>query len=105
MADREVELPPMMQERLVKVGKFTAEEKDRMKKLDNLDSLLKEFYKGYLDARDLWERLKEFERQGNPFLLRDADIKLKSSFKWKGLPIEFVEAEDGAISVEFRDKK
>ena len=54
MADREVELPPMMQERLVKVGKFTAEEKDRMKKLDNLDSLLKEFYKGYLDARDLW---------------------------------------------------
>ena len=40
MAGREVELPPMMQERLVKVGEFTAEEKDRMKELDNLDSLL-----------------------------------------------------------------
>ncbi len=53
----------------------------------------------------MWERLKEFERQGNQFLLRDAYIKLESSFKWKGLPIEFVEAEDGAISVEFRKEK
>ena len=42
MADREVELPPMMQERLVKVGEFTAEEKDRMKELDNLEKILKE---------------------------------------------------------------
>ena len=31
----------------------------RMKDLDNLDSLLREFYKGYLDAKGLWERLKE----------------------------------------------
>ncbi|MFC2072546.1 hypothetical protein ACFLUU_07600 [Chloroflexota bacterium] len=42
---------------------------------------------------------------GKHFLLRDACIKLKSSFKWKDLPIEFVEADDGAISVEFREKK
>ena len=81
------------------------EEKERLEELDNLDSLLKEFYKGYLDAQGLWERLQEFERQGNQFLLRDAYLKLKSSYRWKGLPIEFVEAEDGAISVEFRDKR
>jgi hypothetical protein len=71
----------------------------------NLNSLLKEFYKGYLDAQGLWKRLKEFERQGKQFLLRDAYIKLRGTFKWKGLPIEFVEADDGAISVEFREKK
>ena len=71
----------------------------------NPDSLLKEFYKGYLHAQGLWKRLKEFERQGKQFLSRDAYIKLKCSFKWKGLPIEFVEADDGAISVEFRERK
>ncbi len=87
MADREKELPPMMQERLVKVGEFTAGEKERIKELDNLGSLLKEFYKGSLDTQGLWERLKEFERRGKQFLLRDAYLKLKSSFKWRGLPI------------------
>ncbi len=71
----------------------------------NLDSLLKEFYKGYLDAQGLWKRLKEFERQGKQFLSRDAYIKLKCSFKWKGLPIEFIEADDGVISLEFRERK
>ncbi len=34
-------------------------EETGMEELDNLDSLLKEFYKGYLDAQGLWERLKE----------------------------------------------
>jgi len=76
MADREIELPPMMQERLVKVGEYTMEEKERMKELDNLDFLLKEFYKDYLDVQGLWEKLKEFERQGKQFLLRDAYLKL-----------------------------
>lgn len=42
-----------------KCDKITAEEKDRMKELDNLDSLPKEFYKDYLDAQGLWEWLKE----------------------------------------------
>ena len=51
--------------RLVKVGEFTAEEKDRMKELDNLDSLLKEFYKDYLDAQGLWKRSEE----GNVWIL------------------------------------
>jgi len=105
MADREVELPPMMQERLVKGGEFTAEEKDRMKEMDNLDSLLKEFYKIDLYARGLWEKLKEFERQRKQSLLQDAYLKLKGSFKWKDLPIKFVEVEDGAIFVGFCKEK
>jgi hypothetical protein len=49
--------------------------------------------------------IPEPDRQGKQFLLRYAYIKLKSAFKWKGLPIEFVEADDGAISVEFRERK
>jgi hypothetical protein len=53
----------------------------------------------------LWERLKGFERHYKQFLQRDAYIKLKSFFKWKGLPIEFVETDDNAISVEFRERK
>jgi len=49
--------------------------------------------------------IPEPERQGKQFLLRYAYIELKSSFKWKGLPIGFVEADDGEISIEFRERK
>lgn len=103
MADKEKELPPIMRERLAKVGEVTQEDKERMKEFENLDSLLKEFYQGQLDAKGLWQRLKEFEGQGKQFLLRDAYTKLKGSFKWKGLPIKFEERSDGTLSIEFRE--
>ena len=105
MADWEKELPPIMRERLTDVGEVTPEDKERMKELDNLDSLLKEFYKGQLNAQSLWKRLKEFEEQGKQFLLRDAYTKLKGSFKWKGLPIKFEETSDGTLSIELQEEE
>lgn len=105
MPDWEKELPPRIRERLAEVGEVTQEDKTRMKQLDNLDSLLKEFFKGQLDAKGLWERLKEFEEQGKQFLLIDAYTKLKASFKWKGLPIKFEETSDGTLSIQFREEE
>jgi thioredoxin 1 len=105
MPDWEKELPPRIRERLAEVGEVTQEDKTRMKQLDNLDSLLKEFFKGQLDAKGLWEKLKEFEEQGRQFLLRDAYTKLKSSFKWKRLPIKFEEISDGTLSIQFREEE
>jgi len=105
MVDWEKELPPIMRERLAEVGEVTQEDKVRIKELENLDSLLKEFYQGQLDAKGLWEKLKEFEEEGKQFLLRDAYTKLKGSFKWKGLPIKFEERSDGTLSIEFREEE
>jgi thioredoxin 1 len=105
MPDWDKELPPRIRERLAEVGEVTQEDKTRMKQLDNLDSLLKEFFKGQLDAKGLWERLKEFEEQGKQFLLRDAYTKLKASFKWEGLPIKFEETSDGTLSIQFREEE
>lgn len=105
MVDWEKELPPIMRERLAEVGEVTQGDKERMKELENLDSMLKEFYKGQLDAKGLWESLKEFEEQGKQFLLTDAYTKLKGSFKWKGLPIKFEAGSDGTLTVEFREEE
>jgi len=105
MPDWEKELPPRIRERLAEAGEVTQEDKTRMKELDNLGSLLKEFFKGQLDAKGLWERLKEFEDQGKQFLLRDAYTKLKGSFKWRGLPIKFEETSDGTLSIQFREEE
>jgi thioredoxin 1 len=105
MPDWGKELSPRIRERLAEIGEVTQEDKTRIKQLDNLDSLLKEFFKGQLDAKGLWERLKEFEEQGKQFLLRDAYTKLKASFKWEGLPIKFEETSDGTLSIQFREEE
>jgi thioredoxin 1 len=104
MPDWGKDLSPRIRERLAEIGEVTQEDKTRIKQLDNLDSLLKEFFKGQLDAKVLWERLKEYEEQGEQFLLRDAYTKLKASFKWKGLPIKFEETSDGTLSTKLREE-
>ena len=94
-----------MKNKLAEIGEVTEEEKKRMKELEKLDSVLRDFFKGQLNVQGLWNKLKEFERQGKQYLLRDAYTKLKNSFKWKGLPIKFEEKGDGTLSVEFREKE
>ena len=103
--DWEKELPPIMRERLARAGEVTPEDKERIKDLEHLDTLLKEFYADMLDSEGLWKRLKEFQDQGKQFLLKEAYAKLKGSFKWKGLPIKFEEINDGTLTIEFREEE
>lgn len=97
-------LPRFIQQRLDKIGNVSPEERDKLNELSNLDSLLKNFYKGKIDARQLFDKLVEFEKAGKQFLLRDAREKLKKSFKWKGLPVKFNELDSGELSVEYDEK-
>jgi thioredoxin 1 len=98
-------LPPLMKEKLARIGQPTPEEKARMKELDNLDSVLAQFFKGDLDSERLFERLKEYERQGKQFLLTEARARLKSSFKSRKLRIEFEELGDGRLSVHLLEEE
>ncbi len=81
------------------------EERDRLNEIANLDSLLKNFYKREIDARQLFDKLVVFESDGKRYLLKDARKKLKKSFKWKGLPIKFNELDSGEMSVEYDENQ
>lgn len=105
MADWEKELSPSIKDKLNKIGEMTQDEKLKIKELEKLDLLLRDFFKGNLDVHELWDRLKEFEKQDKQYLLRDAYAKLKGSFKWKGLPIKFEEKGKGILSIEFREEE
>jgi thioredoxin 1 len=104
VADWDEELPPIMKEKLAAIGDFGSEERQRVRELDSLDSMLRDFYKGELDAYGLYERLKDFEKSDKQFLLSEAYEKLRRSFKWKGLPIKFEESASGKLAVEFREQ-
>ncbi len=98
-------LPPLMREKLAATGELTPEEKARMKELDNLNSVLAEFFKGGLDSEGLFERLKEYERQGKQFLLAEARERLNESFRSTKLRIRFEVLEDGQLSVRFVEEE
>ncbi len=94
-----------IKQRLDKIGDVSQEERDKLNELENLDSLLKDFYKEEIGARQLFDKLVEFEEAGKQFLLTEAFSKLKKSFKWKGLPIKFNELDSGQMSVEYSEEQ
>ena len=104
MTESNEELPPIVRERLARIGEATPEEKKRMKELERLSSLLTQFYKGFLDAGDLYQRLKEYQQQGKQFLLKEAQARLGSSFKDKKLPIRFEQGSNGMLNVELQEE-
>lgn len=100
MTEWNKELPPNIRDRLAKIGNVTPEEKERITERERLNSLLTEFYKGFLNSEGLYQKLKEYQEQGKQFLLREAREKLESSFKNKGLRIKFEKESDGTLNVE-----
>jgi thioredoxin len=105
MAEWNREVPPNIRDRLAKIGEVTPEEEERITERERLDSLLKEFYKGFLNSEGLYQKLKEFQEQGKQFLLREAREKLESSFKKKGLGIKFEEKSDGTLNVQLPEQE
>jgi len=104
MTDWDENLPPIMRERLAKIKSETPGETEQRKGLEELDSLLGEFYRDLLQPQELYQRLKKYEDEGKQFLLTEAKGRLKSSFKWRGLPIKFNEDGNGRLTIEFKEK-
>jgi hypothetical protein len=100
MPEWEKDLPPIIREKLAKIGKATAEEKEQMRGSEQLDSLLSEFYKGELNSEGLWEGLKEWREQGKGFLLREAQMKLIDSLSLGSAAGEFQRRREGILAIE-----
>lgn len=100
MAEWEEKLPPLVREKLARIGKPTPEEKEMMKDTEQLNFLLSEFYKGQLDSEGLWERLKGYKDQGKGSLLKEAQIKLIDSLRLGSAPAEFQKRKEGILAIE-----
>jgi len=98
-------LSPFIRERLARISKSTVEEDEKIRELEALDALLKDFYMDEIDAQQLFDALVDDEKSGKQHLLQEAQQKLKKSFKWTGLPIVFQELSTGHLSVSYDEKK
>jgi hypothetical protein len=100
MAQWEEKLPPIIRERLARIGEATPEEKEQMRDSERLNSLLSEFYKGELDSEGLWKRLKRYREQGKGSLLREAQLKLIDSLNLGSAVAEFQKRKEGILATE-----
>lgn len=105
MTQWQEDLPPLVREKLARIGDATPEEKARMKDLAELDSVLAGFFAGTLDAEGLYHRLKDYERQGKHFLLEEARSKLQGSFREKESRLKFEDAGEGQLSVTLLEEE
>ena len=100
MAEWQEKLPPIVKERLARIGEATPEEKQRMRDSEQLNSLISEFYRGQLNSEGLWKRLKEYRDKGKGHLLKEAQIKLLDSLSLRSAAAEFQKRRDGILAIE-----
>lgn len=100
MAEWEEKLPPIMREKLARIGEVTPEEKERMKEIEQLTSMLSEFYMGKLNPEGLWKILKEYKDKGKGYLLKEAQVKLLDSLSLAGDTVELEKRRRGILAIE-----
>ena len=100
MAEWEEKLPPLIREKLARIGKLTPEEKERMEGSEQLNSLLSGFYRGQIGSEDLWRRLKEYKEQGKESLLKEAQMKLVNSISLGNAVADFQKRKEGILAIE-----
>ena len=93
-------LSDRVRERLRGIGALSEAERKSAAEEAQLNELLRRFYANDIQGDAVLEALKTFERDKAWALLRMARDKLRQSFKWEELRLEFTEREDGSMTVE-----
>lgn len=100
MEEWEEKLPPIMREKLARIGEVTPEEKESMKEIGQLNSILSEFYRGKLSPEGLWKKLKEYKEKGRGYLLKEAQVRLLDSLSLAGDAVELQKRRRGILAIE-----
>ena len=100
MEEWEEKLPPIMREKLARIGKVTREEKESMKEIEQLTSILSEFYRGKLNPEGLWKKLREYREKGKGYLLKEAQVRLLDSLSLAGDAVELQNRRRGILAIE-----
>lgn len=100
MTDWEEKLPPIVRERLARMGDVTSDEKARIRDLEVVDSLLSKFYRDELDSEGLWRRLRELHEAGKGHLLRQVQLRLIESLSLNSGPADVQRRKEGVLAVE-----
>jgi len=95
-----MELSPLARERLAKIGALSQEEKERMKRSGELDSVLSQYFKGDLSSEDLWKRLKALNEQTGELIAKEAQSKLVDTLRLQMSQQDFDQRRQAILAIE-----
>ena len=86
-------------ERLAGLGSLSDEDRRNAAEDAEISGLLRRFFKDELNNDDLFDALKEYERNARWRAIGIIREKLQASFKWQGLGILFDQQPDGSFAI------
>jgi thioredoxin 1 len=105
MAEQEVSmdmydgLSGRARERLAGLGSLSDEDRRNAAEDAEISGLLRRFFKDELNNDDLFDALKDYERDARWRAIGIIREKLQASFKWQGLGILFDQQPDGSFAI------
>ena len=100
MTDWQEKLPPIVRDRLAKMGDMTSEERQRMKDSEVVDSLLSAFYQDELDSEGFWERLRQLRDGGKGYLMSEVQARLIDSLRLTSPAPDVQRRKEGILALE-----
>jgi len=95
-----MELSPLARERLARIGALSPEEKERMRRSSELDSLLSQYFKGDVSSDDLWIELKSLKEQCSESIVKEAQIKLVDTLRLQMSQEDFEQRRSAVLALE-----
>ncbi len=96
----DMELSPLARERLAKIGALSEEERERMRRSQELDSLLSQYFKGELNSEDLWKKLKSLKEQSDESTIKEAQTKLIDTLRLQMSQADFDQRRSAVLALE-----
>ena len=95
-----MELSPLARERLARIGALSSEEREGMRRSNELDSMLSQYFKGELGSEELWKKLKSLEDQSDESIVREAQVKLVDTLRLQMGQADFEQRHSAILALE-----
>ena len=95
-----MELSPRARERLARIGALSPEEKERIRRSSELDSLLSRYFKGDVSSEDLWIELKSLKEQCGESIVKEAQSKLLDTLHLQMSQEDFEQRRSAILAIE-----
>lgn len=95
-----MELSPLARERLARIGALSPEEREGMRRSNELDSMLSQYFQGELGSEELWKGMKSLKDQSDESIVKEAQVKLVGTLRLQMDQADFEQRRSAILALE-----
>ena len=93
-------LPPIVREKLARIGAVTEDDVAKTREMNDLEQIISRFFKGDMDASGLWTEFKKYKNEHKDYLLSETQRRIIDSLSIKLNEKELEKRKEGLIAIE-----